>query len=351
MIIVNARFLTQQTTGVQRYAIEISLQLKNILKDKIIFVAPTNILQYEIAHLLDVKLIGNFKGHLWEQLDLVYYLRKNNSPYLLNLTGLSPLLYNKTIMMVPDMSFMRHPEWFSFTYRLVYNYLYPINIKKAKRIITISEFSKKEIYDFFPKLERKIMITYCSISNIFNNLTNKQFYNFNYILAVSSLDPRKNFLKLVQAFNSMNTRDIKLVIVGSENRLFANELLKEELSKNKNIILTGYVNDDDLKALYTNAKCFIYPSIYEGFGIPPLEAMACGTPVIASDISSLPEVCGEAAYYIDPFDQNSIAKGIEKLLYDDDLCKSLIINGYMQLSKFSWKSSAEKIKLLLEEYE
>lgn len=349
MFIVNARFLTQQITGVQRYAIEISLELKKIYGANILFVSPENIIHKKIADELGVQTIGNLKGHLWEQIDLLFFLLNNNTQYLLNLTGLSPIFYNKTIMMIPDMSFLRNPEWFSLKYRLVYSLFYPFNIKKAKKIITISNFSKKEILNFFPNIKYDIIVTHCSIGHEFHPSFNMvRLYDFRYILAVSSIDPRKNFLRLVQAFKLLNDKDIKLVIVGSENKLFSNDALKSEIENNSNIIFTGYINDEKLINLYSHAECFAYPSLYEGFGIPPLEAMSCGCPVVVSDASSLPEVCGNAAYYVDPNDIHNIAIGIERLLEDKKLSTELILKGFEQIKKFSWSKSAKTINLTLE---
>lgn len=165
-----------------------------------------------------------------------------------------------------------------------------------------------------------------------------------YILTVGNLQPRKNLPRLIRAYNSWrkNGGRGKLVIVGKKAWMF-NDIMKAAASDSADIILTDYVSEEDLVRLYNYATCFVYPSFYEGFGIPPLEAMACGTPVAVSSATSLPEVVGDAGLYFDPFDEKEIEAAIQKLMTDEDLRKELCRKGLQQKEKFSWKKSAETI--------
>ena len=145
MLTVNSRFLTQNITGVQRFAIEISKQLKKLLNSKIQFVAPKNIIHKDLAEELDVKVIGYNTGHLWEQIDLPLYLSSIGKPLLLNLSNTAPLFYKNKIVTIHDVAFKRFPQTYSFKFRMFYNLLIPIILKNSKHILTVSEFSKNEI--------------------------------------------------------------------------------------------------------------------------------------------------------------------------------------------------------------
>ena len=345
-VYVNARFLTQPITGTQRFAIELCRGLKQ-LHPEVILLAPNNILHKDIAEELDVQIIGRIrKGLVWEQIELPLFLRKQGNPLLVNLCNLAPLLYQNSIVSVLDLSFKLHPEWFSQRFSVLYNFFVPRTATNARRVITISENSKQDIVTHFHVPASRIDIVYPSVSGVFMNPAVKEFATHpygDYILAVSSIDPRKNFRGLIQAFKAGNFNDTKLVIVGSEYKVFANNDLKELVAGDSRIVFTGYINDTELVALYQQAKVFAYPSFFEGFGIPPLEAMACGCPTLVSNTTSLPEVCGDASVYVDPYDIDSIRDGLAKILNDDKLRVELIQKGYKQLSKFDWNQSAQKL--------
>jgi len=345
-IIVNSRFLTQRITGVQRFAIELSKYLKRS-KLKITFLAPKNIIHKNIAKELDVKIVGINTGYLWEQVDLFLYLKRLGTPILLNLANTAPFIYSNQIIVIHDLAFLRYPEWFSKKFYLFYRILVPRLAKKARKIITVSNFSKKEIINLLGIYSKKVDVVY-------NGITEKFFWDpsikkENFILAVSSLNPRKNFKNLVLAFKKLKLKKYKLLIVGSKNKIFSNIEIQKLLMEIPNVEFTDYVSDEELIHLYQKAKLFVYPSFYEGFGLPPLEAMACGTPVIVSNVASLPEVCGDAAYYINPYSVNDIARGIYTVLSDEKLQRELIIKGLERVKLFSWEKSARKLIKIIEE--
>ena len=338
MIVVNARFLTQRVTGVQRFAVEISKTLRKLNK-QIVFVTHHGILDQNLADELGALVIGTNKGTLWEQIDVRGYLILNNKPLLINFCNTGLLFYKKQVVTIHDMAYKVNPKWFSKRFYLWYNFLIPNIAKNSLRIFTVSNSSKNDITRYLKINPEKISVIY---NSCYLN-TNNNFEDFNgekYLLSVSSLDSRKNLENLIGAFNKIDEK-IKLVIVGLESDNFDFVLNKGLL--NENIILKGYVTDNELGSLFNNAGVFLSVSLYEGFGLPALEAMAMRCPVIVSDIPAHREVCGSAALYVNPHDIDDIKNKINKLLCDNDLRKKLILSGEENIKKFDWFNSAQKI--------
>jgi glycosyltransferase involved in cell wall biosynthesis len=167
MLVVNSRFLTQNLTGVQRFAIEISFRLKELLKDEIVFVAPNNIIQKDVAEHLGVKVIGVHLGHIWEQWDLPKWLRKNGNPLLLNLCNMAPVMYKNKISTVHDIAFVRYPQTFSKQFLAVYRFMIPWIISSSKKVLTVSEFSKQEIIEKYGIEQNKILVVYNAVNKKF----------------------------------------------------------------------------------------------------------------------------------------------------------------------------------------
>jgi glycosyltransferase involved in cell wall biosynthesis len=351
-IYINARFLTQNVTGVQRYAIEISKQLKKLYPD-IKFISPKKIIHKDLMNEFCGLTCGILTGHSWEQIVLPNYLKKVNNPLLINLGNTAPLFYKKQIITIFDLSFLINPEWFSKTFYYYYRFLIPKIAKKSLKIITISEFSKKEIIRLLHIPEQKIKVIHGGVDTKFKKKVSvKELFKNrpkNYILSVLSLEPRKNINNLILAFKKIGLHDIQLILVGSRSNVFASNELKDFIHSQKNIIFSGYIPDDELIRLYSEAKLFVYPSYYEGFGLPPLEAMACGCPVVVSNVASLPEVCGDAAQYVDPDNIEGIAEGIHKVLTDEPLRQSMMEKGLERAKLFSWEKSAKEHIKVFEE--
>jgi len=347
MLVVNSRFLSQDISGVQRYAIEICRELKKI-QPNIVFIAPKNILHHDLADELNVDVVGNLTGHLWEQFELPRYLKKQGKPLLLNLCNTAPLFYEKKMVTLHDVSFVRYPKTFSWKFCYAYQFIIPRILKSSKKVITVSDFSASEISTVYGLKKQNIAIVYNSVSDLFKcrDMSQKD----RYILAVSSLNFHKNFHSLIKAFNLINVEDdIKLYLVGGINKNFADKDLLADIAKNPNIEFKGRVDDDELVNLYSGAECFVYPSLYEGFGIPPLEAQACGCPCVVSNSASLPEVCADSVEYCDPHSINNIVLKLERVLSDKDLRNILREKGYKNIMRFSWKRSAEQIIKLVED--
>jgi len=338
MIVINARFLTQKITGVQRYAIEICKCLPEFVNNKkIILVAPSDVLiNREELKKYDIIEFGKFKGHLWEQIDLVRFLKKNGNPILVNFGGIGPIYYKNKITYIHDLAFKYFPETFSFVFQKSYNFFVPISVKNSRRVLTVSNYVKKDIENNFKV--KNVDVIYAAHSNQFKNLNLKRE---KIILAVSSLDPRKNFNRIISAFLQLNT-DYKLYFVGAKLKSFSDIKLTKKSAHN-NIIFTGYLNDEELIKLYNRASIFIYASLFEGFGMPPLEAQACGCPCIVSNTTSMPEICNDSVEYCNPLSVRDITNKLYHLINDDKRREEIVAKGFENIKNYSWRNSAEKL--------
>ncbi len=338
MIIINGRFLTQHITGVQRFAYEILFELdKFAKKDEICIYVPSNHSCNFKLNNINIKKIGKLKGHMWEQLELPLCVKKND--VLLNLCSTAPV-FRTGIVTIHDISPVINKSFFNWKFRLWYKTVYWIITKSSKKIITVSKFSKSEIIKYYNVKSEKVEVVYNGWQHLKKvksneeileklNLNTKSFY-----LGVSSLNPNKNFDYIIRLAKKCPEK--KFVVVGKMNSSVFGEvnLEKEDLN---NLIFTGYLTDEELKALYENAKLFIFPSFYEGFGIPPLEALASGTDVLISNTSCLPEIFGESANYLNPNGDLINLENIEKF------------DKREILEKYSWEKSARITKEIVGE--
>lgn len=345
MFVVNGRYLTQKATGVHRYAFEICNKLHEMGVD--FHVAVPKEIHPDYKFSFKVVKCGSFNTHLWEQISLPRYLKHIGSPLLISFTGCGPLNYSNQIMTIHDVSHERYPEWFSKNYYRFYHYMMPRIGKKAHAVLTVSEFSKKEIVDTLGINAEKIHVVHSNVP-FHNKPSKEEVLSFTrnpeaekYILAVSSMDPRKNFIRLVEAFDKIKDKSVKLYIIGMSFKAFNTPDLQKLIGEN--VHLPGYISDEKLQTMYQNALLSVYPSLYEGFGLPPLESMTYGCPVINSDIPALREVSQDAALYVDPCNVDDITQKIEQLLVDEPLRKELQEKGLLQIKKYSWDKSAKQV--------
>lgn len=341
MIVVNARFLTQNVSGVQRFAFEISCQLKKLYHDDILFLAPSNIIRSNYTEQLVPKLIGKYTGYIWEQYELPHYLRKNGSPLLINLCNLAPVAYKNKISTIHDITFVKYPKDYPIRMRWIYNILIPFILKTSSKIVTVSNFSKDEISDYYKISKDRISVVYNAVNASFSPKRNEQMLREKYILAFASTGENKNFEMIMSSFLEVTEqcKNLKLYIVGECHRDRKYAVYK----KCKNIIFKGRVNDDELISLYSNAIVFLYPSLYEGFGIPVIEAQTCGCPVIASNVSTFPEIVGTSALCLEPHNRKSFVNAIISLCNDVELRDKYIKLGFENVSRFSWQKSGEEL--------
>ena len=338
--------------GIGRYAFNVLWGIYNIAKksrEKVKFVVLTKsqpVADMPISHSFWQYKVLN-PGFLWTQIALRRYLKViNEKPDLLFTTShYAPYLTDiKTIISIMDLSYIHYPKLFNRIDLIKLKYLTALSVKKARKIITISKFSKSEIVNFYGINPDKITVAYPGVeTDIFKPAKTEN--NSSYILFVGTLQPRKNIAGLIKAFKLISSdHNLKLVIAGKKGWLYENifsEVRKYGLQDR--IIFKDYVNEYDLIKLYQKAVCFVLPSFYEGFGIPVIEAMACGCPVIVSNSSSLAEIVGNAGLRINPYKHEEIAKAIIKVISDKDTREKLKVEGIRQAKNFSWQKTSQII--------
>jgi len=265
------------------------------------------------------------------------------------------LLFRKcpVIITVHDIAYLRLPKLLNTSRKVYKKNILRISIRKAKIIIADSYATKKDIIEYFGIREEKIRVVHLGVESRFCPIDNVESFRLKsnlpskMILNVGTLEPRKNVVTLIKAFRKLREKglkDYKLVIAGNKGWLYE-EIFKEVAHSDlkKEILFLGVVKDEDLPLLYNCADIFVYPSLYEGFGLPPLEAMACGIPVITSNTSSLPEVIGDAGIMVDPTNINSLCESMYILLKDKELWNRMRNMGLERSKLFSWDKTAKKI--------
>ena len=353
---INGRFLTQPATGVQRFALEILnsldklLNSKKTLKANIICLVPPDMIQDSFPKWQNISIhaCGFMHGNLWEQLELPFYARKG---VLLNLCNIGPLFHFSQIVVIHDASVFAVPEAYSTIFKLKYKLIYFVLSRTAKRVITVSQFSKMELGHYLKIKESKITVIPEGCEHILraemdNSILDKfSLHGQPFLLAVGSSSLHKNVNSVVKAMNLPHEKLPNLVIAGGN---FSKVFSKMDSSQDEGIIRLGYVTDGQLRALYENAVAFIFPSLYEGFGLPPLEAMSCGCPVICSNRASIPEICGDAVLYFDPTNITDIKTQIQRLV--DDLPTQALLKqkGILRVQYFTWERAAQSLLPIIE---
>ncbi len=266
------------------------------------------------------------------------------------------------VVMIHDISYEFHPEYFSRPSRMRMQLLIPAAARRSAHVLTVSEYSKRQIVEKYNVPEDKVTVTYNGVSENFRVISDsaqleKETLRFGlerpFILAVGNLQPRKNIERLVRVYSRLRKQELiqqDLVLVGQLQ--FKGHAIMDEIRTNgvENYVkATGYVSESELVALYNRASLFVYPSYYEGFGLPVIEAMACGAPVITSNVSSLPEVAGDSALLIDPASDDELASAILKLANSPEERKKAAERGIAHSARFSWNKAAKQTLAILKE--
>ena len=303
----------------------------------------------ERFQIVDTGSYRRWPSYLWQQTQAMRYARAD---WYLSTFLLPPVVPCRAAVIIHDLSFRAHPEYFPASIALYMTVLVGWAVRRAERVLTISEFTRSEIQRFYPWAAHKTVVVYPGVGPEFtpkgdaaaDDAALREYgVELPYILAVGNIHPRKNLSGLLDAYErlSRTQRDVPgLVWVGVE-RWGSSQL--QERARAAGVRLTGRVAPEHLPALYRRAALMVYPSLYEGFGLPPLEAMACGTPVVASRTTSLPEVVGESALTADPSDPADLALAMERALFDEALRAELRARGPLRAAQFNWAGTAQGV--------
>jgi len=350
-LFINGKFAAQRLTGVQRLASSLIQALDILLQetgnsDRWILLCPPSATP-PVLKRIEVRFVGAMCGslHVWEQFFLPVYTVGRP---LLNLAGPAPLLKRLQVCMIPDAAVFDHTQAYTTAYGAWYRLLFRVVSHSARLVLTISEFSRQRLIQALGSHARRLQLVYCAATHIKSVapelavLDRLALNRVKYLLAVGSMNPTKNLPALVSAFRAINEPAIRLVLVGGGNSaVFACESL--DAIGDPRVIVTGAISDGELSALYGHAHAFVFPSLYEGFGIPPLEAMSLGCPVVAAKAASIPEICDGAALYFDPLDIPDITRALERILADNTLRDKLHKRGAAQAAQFTWERSARQL--------
>jgi len=326
-IVINGRFLSRRVTGVERYGREIlSLVGSNCRVER--------------------TRANGMAGHVWEQ--FILPARLESKSILWSPANTGPLSVRDQAVTIHDLSPIEHPEWFNTSFALWYRLFLPTLIKRARVIFTPSNYVKQKVIKRFSV--KNVIVTPNGVDALrfYPNATqNTHELPEKFILYVGTLQPRKNLQTLFRVWNEIKDEfeTLWLVAAGDAGTVFA----KTNLSLTERVRLLGYVSENDLPGIYAKATAFVLPALDEGFGLPVLEAMACGVPVVVSDGGALPETVGNAGLIFEATDSNGLATAIKKCLNDNDLCSALVIKGFERIKQFTWQKTAETVWKALNE--
>ncbi|HEX7975697.1 MAG TPA: glycosyltransferase family 1 protein [Anaerolineales bacterium] len=367
-VAINARCLAHPTTGVERYAYEVAVRLGAGTRQLAPGIIPQHVGRRSA---LPRRAASGLAGHLWEQVVLPRKLRPGELLWSPANTG--PLAVSSQVMTLHDLSVIDHPEWFRPNFATWYAYLLPRLAWRVRRVITDSQFSRDRILSALDLPPDRVNVIYPGVdrkkfwpqpAGQVDRVRARYGLPARYVLCVATHEPRKNLPRLLQAWQRAQAggraaAQAGLVIAGGLGTVFRRPGLgaRPELkgagykSTGSGVRWLGYVPDEDLPALYSGALVFALPSLYEGFGLPVLEAMACGTPVVTACGTGLPEAAGEAGLLVDPLNVDEIAATLSKLLADEALRSELAGRGLRRAESCSFEQTAREVWNVLQQCE
>ncbi len=332
-VYLNARFAGQKVTGVGRFAEEIAARLAPLFARDA---------RFEEVVLAPGRPLSPKASVLWEQLVLPLRARAG---FVVSLANTGPLALRRQLVAVCDASVFAVPENYSLLFRAWYVFALNVLLRRAERIVTLSQFSRAELARHCRVPESRIEVVPCGSEHIDAISADDAFpararlEPGRYVLAVGTPSRAKNLAVLAEAMATLRDTGLQLALAGN----LEPSVFRDSGKPLAPFTRLGYVSDAQLKALYQQAFCLVFPSRYEGFGLPPLEAMRCGCPVIASDAASLPEVCGAAALFFAPDDSRRLARHIRDLNGSQALRDELRARGRSRAARYTWTAAAERL--------
>jgi len=345
-VVFNGRFLAQVHTGVQRYAAETLKALDGLLQEqpacraalRCRLAVPPDAAELPLQHIPRVVVRGG-RGHVWEQAALAWHAR---SDYLVNFNYSAPLLKRRQLVTVHDATVRAMPQAFTAAYRAVHNTLVGVLGRTVADLMTVSDFSRRELAEHFGLKRQDILVGHeggehaVAAADDAAVLARHGLASGGFILGVGSVKPNKNFALLGQAMQYLPDYPLPVAVAGARDiGIFQGAPVSSDRFR-----FLGFVPDDELAALYRHAAWFVFPSWYEGFGLPAVEAMANGCPVLAARAASIPEVCGEAALYFDPRRPQELAALLQRVLREPALRPALQAAGRRRLVHHTWRANA-----------
>jgi glycosyltransferase involved in cell wall biosynthesis len=331
-VAINARAAARREIGgVERVTREMAARLPALRRDRYRVVSPPRSLAYRA-------------GHVWEQLALPAIAREAQLIY--SPANLAPLASARNVVVIHDIAPLRHPDWYSRTYAAYQRMLLPLIARRALRVITVSAFSRSELVDGLALAPEAVDVIAPGVGERFSPSAPpapaRAAHNLAgpYVLALATRIARKNLGALAPLAPALAAHGIELVAAGSGRHYMVAEAPNS-------IRALGYVDDAHLPGLFAGARAVVLPSLYEGFGLPCIEAMASGVPVVAADRAALPETCGDAALLVDPEDAGTLADAVLAAATDDRLRTSLIARGLARAARFPWQATVERTDALL----
>ncbi len=345
-IAINGRFLTQPTVGVQRFASEVVKAIDGLiacgeyaaLDGRIEILAPRSGRDFDLRH-IPLRRCGTVGGYFWEQVELPFHA---GGRFLLNLCMIGPLAVRRQIVVVHDATVRAQPTNFTARFRAAYGFLIPRLCRQSRCAVTVSEFSRLEIGKWYGVDVSRMPVCFEGGEHIVAVPTDNSIIDRlglagrKYFLGVG-MGNNKNHEAIVAAFLGMNLPEARVVMTGSR----ADKVNAPRVDMpSQGVVDAGYVSDPELRALYEHATALVCPSRYEGFGLPPIEAMACGCPVIISDQPAMLEICGDAALHCRADDVDELAR-LMRLVHEDPARRTtMIAAGRDRAARFTWRSTA-----------
>lgn len=352
-------------TGTEAYALHLIRALVNIKCDcQLRMYTPTplppDLMHGENGAAGEVRVIP--LPRLWTHLRLAWEVRRFPPDILFVPAHVIPLVCPvPTVVTVHDLGYLYYPQAHRPFDRWYLDWTTRRHTRLATRVIADSQATRADLVRFYGAEPDRIIVVYPGRDEALRRVDDaaiieavKAHYEIadGYLLYLGTLQPRKNLIRLVEAFARLQpsaAQPQQLVLAGKKGWLYDDLFARvQSLGLSRHVTFAGYVADEDKAALISGATALVYPSLYEGFGLPVLEAMACGVPVLTSNVSSLPEVAGDAALLVNPQDTDSIAAGMVRLIADIDLRRSLVEKGYAQVRRFSWAKAAHQVLQVLE---